>query len=47
MSAGDKLSPICSRSLATMPPPMAMYSKIFVGEPKNRLSTMWLLWGDT
>ena len=46
-SAGDSTSPICSRSLATIPPPIAMYSKIFVGDPKNLLSTMWLLCGDT
>ena len=30
-----------------MPPPIAMYSKILVGDPKNLLSTMWLLCGDT
>ena len=40
-SAGDSTSPICSRSLATMPPPIAMYSKILVGDPKNLPSTMW------
>ncbi len=46
-SAGDSTSPSCSRSLPTMPPPIAMYSNSFVGEPKNRLSTMWLLCGET
>ena len=46
-SAGDRTSPSCSSSLATMPPPIAMYSNSLVGEPKNLLSTMWLLWGDT
>ena len=30
-----------------MPPPIAMYSKIFVGDPKKRLSTMCVLCGDT
>ena len=30
-----------------MPPPIAMYSNSFVGEPKKRLSTMWLLCGET
>ena len=30
-----------------MPPPIAMYSKTFVGEPKNLPSTMWLLCGET
>ena len=39
-SAGDNTSPICSRSLATMAPPVAIYSKIFVGDPKKRLSTI-------
>ena len=41
VSAGDSTCPICSRSLATIPPPSAMYSKILVGDPKNLLSTMW------
>ena len=46
-NAGDSTSPICSRSLATIPPAIAMYSKTLVGDPKNLLSTMWLLCGET
>ncbi len=44
---GDSTCPICSRSLATIPPPSAMYSNTLVGDPKNLLSIMWALCGET
>ena len=42
--AGASVIPICSRSLATIPPPSAIYSNSLVGEPKNLLSRIWLAW---
>src|ERR1051325_1573885 len=37
VSRSTSTSPICPRQLATIPFPIAMYSKIFVGDPKNSL----------